>query len=282
MKAYASAILLSGGRSARMGTPKGLLRYGGATFLERHLRSLAFCREALVITGVWHSRINEFIASMRTPPGSDSDYPFSYRALFNPEHDQGMFSSILTGVNALSPAADLVIIMPVDVPPLKRTLMLELCDALRASDASALVPTHRGEPGHPVLLNSSLLPKLNAATGTLRDFIKELGHRLARHEVPTSLILQNINTPTDLEALTGASPSHRVDLIGSKQTTMEISDEHTSHQKTLRQIEQSGGPDGGPDNTGLNSTGFNSMGFNDTGLNTRFNTGSNNKGGIHE
>ena len=82
-----AGIILSGGASRRMGTPKALLRFQNETFLDRLIRVFsAACDPIIVVVG-------EHADAIRSGIERGRDVLFAV----NPDPDRGMLSSLQRG-----------------------------------------------------------------------------------------------------------------------------------------------------------------------------------------
>src|SRR5262245_19805176 len=104
------AIVLAAGKSTRMGRPKAALPLpGGDTFLSRIVRTFhaAGVDDVVVVLGHEAAAIAEACAQE----------PAQARYVVNPEYEQGQFSSLLKGLNAVDrPGVTGVLLTLVDVP----------------------------------------------------------------------------------------------------------------------------------------------------------------------
>lgn len=127
------ALMLAAGAASRMGRCKALLPLpfpdGDCCALERLARMYAFCGQRFVVTG-HHAGLLEPVA-----------LGWGLRAVRNPRPEDGMFSSICAGLQAVleqaradgvEPEQGGVFVHPVDVPLTRRLTLLAL---LRTADA---------------------------------------------------------------------------------------------------------------------------------------------------
>ena len=118
-------IILAGGFSKRMGVLKPLLPVGNLSAALRCIRmgKEAGVREIIVVTGFMHSEVERAItesiineennALFEAEVGSkvsETEVRFAY----NKDYAEGMFSSVVTGVNALRDGATGFFLLPVD------------------------------------------------------------------------------------------------------------------------------------------------------------------------
>jgi molybdenum cofactor cytidylyltransferase len=101
-----AVIVLAAGKSSRMGRSKSLLQMGNVTAIERVLDSVtqAGVDDVVVVTGHDPDPIVAIIDRLPV------------RRVHNAEHESGMFSSVRSGVRALGPGTEALMIVPADYP----------------------------------------------------------------------------------------------------------------------------------------------------------------------
>lgn len=145
-----AAVILSGGASRRMGSPKALLPYQGRPFLE-HL---------LEVTQ--HPRIGV----RRVVLGPDADAISSQVALakeeivLNPEWQRGQISSVQAAIRSLPSGSEGLMLCPVDHPLVSLSLVGDLIEAFDAHHPAVVLPIFEGRRGHPVIFSSRLYDEL--------------------------------------------------------------------------------------------------------------------------
>ncbi len=124
----------------------------------------------------------------------------------NAHPERGMFSSIRAGVAALPSDGTHFFVHPVDIPLVRRLTLRALLDAAETAGEQVLIPTYRGESGHPPLFPASLIPAVLAAgdEGCLRDIVE----KACPLSVPVadSFILRDMDCPADYAALCELAP----------------------------------------------------------------------------
>ncbi len=185
-----AALVLAGGASRRMGTPKALLPFPEMP--------LVFCQwQALRDAGLDPLRIVVGEGGGALVEGSGLARE---NFVFNRRRAATQFSSLQVGLRALLfddtwPAA---VVQPVDVLPPHPTIVLALADRLIGGAGLAALPAHRGRGGHPVVLARSLCQEI-VAMDPRAERLDVLLHTLEtrgaceRVEVYTSEILVNLN-----------------------------------------------------------------------------------------
>lgn len=147
-----AGLILAGGASRRMGTPKALLAYQGETFLDRMIRLFAgVCRPVIVVLGHQPEQIRSGIQQ-------------ASEALFaiNPDPERGMLSSLQCGLEIAPADAAAVMFTPVDHPQLQGATLERLAASFESSGAAVIVPVHAARHGHPVCIARALVDELLA------------------------------------------------------------------------------------------------------------------------
>jgi CTP:molybdopterin cytidylyltransferase MocA len=105
-----------------------------------------------------------------------------------------MFSSVQLGLEAAPPGA--VLIWPVDHALVQARTVRALLVRLSPDAWQALIPTHVGRPGHPVLLPPPCREEVQIAPAgaTLRQVLHSSG-RSIKVGVPDRLVTHNPNSP---------------------------------------------------------------------------------------
>jgi len=166
-----AGIILSGGASRRMGTPKALLLFQRETFLDRLIRVLsAACDPIIVVVGQHADQIRSGIESGR-------DVLFAE----NPDPERGMLSSLQCGLMLVPAAADAAMFLPVDHPNIQLSTIETLAARFRSDRAPVIVPTYAGEHGHPVCIARPLIAELLALPPTAKA--SDVIHRHVRRTV---------------------------------------------------------------------------------------------------
>lgn len=151
-RAKIAGVILSGGASRRMGTPKALLKFRDETFLDRLFDVLArVCSPVIVVVGTHSEQIRKGIASA-------SEVLFAE----NPDPERGMLSSLQCGLALVPKDADAAMFLPVDHPHIALDTVELLAERFRRDRALVTVPVYAGEHGHPVCIARPLIDELLA------------------------------------------------------------------------------------------------------------------------
>lgn len=194
-------VVLTGGRSSRMGRPKALVELEGRSFLSRILEAMdgAGIAEAVIVTGTHDSEIRAHLA--RSPrPGS-----LALSVVTNLEPDRGQLSSLRLALDAVegSPAgapADAVLVALVDHPLVRTATMKALLDAFERTRAPVVRPVFEGRHGHPVLFAREVFAALREAApdGGARTIVRGLGPRVRDVAVDDPGVCLDVDTPEAL------------------------------------------------------------------------------------
>lgn len=190
---HIAAVVPAAGLSERMGHPKALLEIGGVSAIERVAGTLreAGVEEVMVVAG---KRPHEII-SLAGRCGA--------RCVINKRVEDGMFSSVRTGLCAISREARAVLVLPADIPLVRRATVGALIDRHLEAPDRVLVPRFTGRRGHPVLLPSAIVVGLRDydGPGGLKDAISFMQSNMEEVAVPDRFCLRDMDTPGDYEDL---------------------------------------------------------------------------------
>jgi molybdenum cofactor cytidylyltransferase len=191
-----AAVILSGGESRRMGSPKALLPWQGRPFLQ-HLLDVTQhpkigCRR--VVLGP-HAEI--ITRSIHLDPDE---------VVINPDWEKGQLSSIHAALRTL-PAGktDGMLLCPVDHPLVSADLISKLIAAFYSERPAIALPVHNGRRGHPLIFSAALYPELLDAPLNLGARAVVWAHKNEILEVPTieEGVILNLNDPKAFEKLGG-------------------------------------------------------------------------------
>jgi molybdenum cofactor cytidylyltransferase len=177
-----------------MGAFKPLLPFGTSqTVIETCINNLlaAGCEEVIVVLG---HRAEEVRARVSHLP---------VRFALNEEVESEMGASIARGVEALSHAAQAVLIALGDQPAVTAEEIKQVSEAHRRTGARLVVPEWRGRGGHPVLISLTLrasLLNLDSTRGLRALFDAHAGEVL-RVPVASAYIARDMDTWEDYRAL---------------------------------------------------------------------------------
>lgn len=185
-----AGVVLAAGASTRMGTPKALLDAGGTTFVARLADTLlrGGCASVLVVAGSGTGPLAAEVAGTRA------------RLVVNPGGEGGQLGSLRAALADLRRGGDppaAIVFTPVDNPAVASETVEALIGAWRSSRASIVAPEHRGERGHPVLVDMSIAPEFEEAglPEGARTVVRRDPARVLQVPVPDPAILDDLDTP---------------------------------------------------------------------------------------
>ena len=145
-----AAVILSGGASRRMGSPKALVSYQGASFLE-HLLSVTR---------------HPAIGVRRVVLGPDADAISQQVTLapdeivINRDWELGQLSSIHAALRSLPEGTQGMLLCPVDHPLVSAALVDALVRTFLETRAPVVLPMFEGRRGHPVIFAAAVYEEL--------------------------------------------------------------------------------------------------------------------------
>lgn len=185
-----ATVILSGGASRRMGTPKALLPYRGGTFLEHLLKVTDHPRIGWrrVVLGADAQAIAE---GVKLPADE---------FVINENWEAGQLSSIQAAVRSLPGGTDGMLLCLVDHPLISRELVGALVERFYETDKSIVLPVYKGRRGHPVIFASRLYEELlNAPLETgARAVVWAHSEEVCEMETSEEGCVLNLNDPDAL------------------------------------------------------------------------------------
>ena len=155
-----AGIILAAGYSSRMSALKALYPVDKITVLEKAVRTLnsAGLSPIHIVTGYKNHLIEKLITGLGT------ECP-NVHTVYNPGYDDGMYSSVLTGIGSLSQDTDGFVMLPVDYPFVQSSTILKLCEEFESSDADIISPLYEGRAGHPPLIRQTVFECISEGCG---------------------------------------------------------------------------------------------------------------------
>lgn len=184
------AIVLAAGKAERFGTIKPLLSLDGEPALGRVIRTIREAGVETIIVVLGHAA--ETIRTRVDLAGC--------QVVLNPGYKTGMAGSLIRGIEAVSPAAQGILIFHADMPAVRAETIRAVVE--RATQGARIAAaSYEGERGFPVFLHRScieeLLPTLTGDLGA-RRYLSRHQQELVRVEVDDPGAIHDIDRPRDL------------------------------------------------------------------------------------
>lgn len=186
-----AAIILAGGESRRMGTPKALVPFRGISFVQHLVNATRHARigPRRIVLGAGAEQIRDQL-------GVDREM-----IVLNPDWEKGQLASIQAGIRSLSEETEGIVLCPVDHPLVSANLISNLIHQFDTSGKLIVLPAFRGQRGHPVIFRASLYSELLAAPSDIGARQVVWAHPNDIEEVPTEEegVVLNLNDPDTLK-----------------------------------------------------------------------------------
>jgi molybdenum cofactor cytidylyltransferase len=195
-----AAVILSGGASRRMGSPKALLPYHGRPFLEHLLEVTSHAKIGTrrVVLGAHAELIADTVRLAAT------------EVVVNEDWEKGQLSSIQAGIRSLPPGTDGIILCLIDHPLISARLVDQLIGRFYRDPHAArpviVLPVYQGKRGHPVIFSARVYQELLAAPLDQGARSVVWAHEKEIGEVITSErgCVLNLNDPETVQRVLGS------------------------------------------------------------------------------
>ena len=177
-------VVLAGGSSTRAKMNKLLLEVDRKPLICHTIETISpFTSKIFVVTGKYHDELSRVIANCEI--------------VFNSNHELGMFSSVLVGVNAAQ--GNDVLLLPGDITNVSASTI----KALLCGTKPIRIPSFDGKTGHPVYMSKEYVELLRKEPVNYRlcDFIAKHNNDVEIIEVNDSFINFDVDTIDDYNKL---------------------------------------------------------------------------------
>lgn len=185
-----TALILAAGESKRFGEPKQLARIAGKALLQHAIDCVNASRadEVLLVLGAHADEIREQIDPGRA------------RVAVNANYAGGMSTSIIAGVKAASEETSAVMIVLADQPFVLPQTLDHLIDQYEEKHPSAVIPTHNGSRGNPVIVGRALFGEMLELTGDTgcRAILRDHAESVVMLAVDDPGVVMDVDTVEDL------------------------------------------------------------------------------------
>jgi molybdenum cofactor cytidylyltransferase len=199
MRPFVSGLVLAAGASTRLGQPKQLLPFGSTTLLGAvvsHARAAASLDEVVVVIGGAAAEVRRSVDLTGA------------RVVENPDFGEGCSASYRTGLAALDPRADAVVVLLGDQPGVEPAVVDTVVEAWRRTRDRIALAAYRGREGHPLVFARALFDALAALHGDKAAWKIVDAHRDWIRSVPIDRPHpRDVNTWQEYEALVREAPA---------------------------------------------------------------------------
>jgi len=187
-----AAVILSGGASSRMGSPKALLPYQGRPFLE-HL---------LEVTAHRNIGVRRIVLGAHAEPIAKEVNLKADEIVINQDWEKGQLSSIQAALRSLPAGTDGMLLCLIDHPLISSALIQELIEQFYKTKSPVVLPVYDGRRGHPVIFSAALYDELLRAPLETGARAVVWAHKGEVEEVRTNEegCVLNLNDPETMNA----------------------------------------------------------------------------------
>src|SRR3954452_22512805 len=129
--ANAAGIVLAGGRSSRMGSPKAALEWHGSTLLHR-------------VTGIVGRAVDGPVVVVRAPEQDLPDLPPGVRVVEDAAEGRGPLQGLAAGLGAVAGESELAYVSSTDVPLLHPAFVRAVVQAASSENVDVALPVVHG------------------------------------------------------------------------------------------------------------------------------------------
>jgi molybdenum cofactor cytidylyltransferase len=201
-----SAVVLAAGMSTRMGQNKLLLNFREKPLIVRAVDTLlaSDIDEVIVVLGHETEKVRDqlerSIGLTNKAPGKP------VRLVQNPDYQNGLSTSVRTGVEAVSRQANGIMIYLADQPLLEPEDVNRIVAGFAAAkevNKSIVVPFFRGERGNPVILDASLRDSILGIAGDVgcKGVIKRYPEKVYAIEMENDHVVRDVDDVQAYERL---------------------------------------------------------------------------------
>jgi len=183
-------MVLAAGLSSRFGRNKLVEVVDGMTVVEHVVRAGqgAGLKSTVVVTGHERERIQAALSKLE------------YEEAYNPDFEQGMSTSIRTGIAHVKNRARAVVISPGDMAFTETRLYDMVLDEYAKRRNKIVVATYKGRGGHPILFDGSTfedLLKISEETRGMKEVVQKYREVTTYVETSSPRVLLDIDYQED-------------------------------------------------------------------------------------
>ena len=192
-----TGLIVSAGKSGRMGRFKPLMDYKGKTFLERIILNLnSVCEKIVIVTGFNSESLQQETINLFSNK-SETLLSNKIRFVENEKYEKGMFTSLQKGL-LLIKSCDWVLYHFVDQPGLPAGFYKGFTAQIDQYH-NWIQPSYDNRNGHPILFNTEIVNLIlnSNENSNLRELTKNAVVKKKRWECTYKNVLQDIDTQED-------------------------------------------------------------------------------------
>jgi molybdenum cofactor cytidylyltransferase len=204
-----SAVVLAAGMSTRMGQNKLLLNFREKPLIVHAVDTLlaSDIDEVIVVLGHETEKVRDHLEpSIGVANKAAPEKPV--RLVQNPDYQNGLSTSVRTGVEAVSGQANGIMIYLADQPLLEPEDVNRIVAGFAAAkevNKSIVVPFFRGERGNPVILDASLRDSILGIVGDVgcKGVIKRYPEKVYAIEMENDHVVRDVDNVQAYKRLSG-------------------------------------------------------------------------------
>jgi len=204
-----SAVVLAAGLSTRMGRNKLLLTFRDKPLVVHAVDTLLASKvgEIIVVLGYESEKVWDRLDDNQDRV-SNAGQKSRVLLVENPDYREGLSTSVRTGVQAISPEADAIMIYLADQPllePADVNRIIEGFAAAKTENKTIVVPFFKGERGNPVVLDASLRDSILGIVGDVgcKGVIKRYPEKVYAIEMNNDHVVRDVDDAQAYERLVG-------------------------------------------------------------------------------
>jgi molybdenum cofactor cytidylyltransferase len=183
------ALILAGGESRRMNSPKMLLPFDGKTIIEKVIENVIASKvnRTIIVLGGFKDKIIDVIIN----------YPVTF--CYNENFKQGMLSSVKCGFGSMPAGYEAAMVFLGDQPMIPPEVTNDVIAAYHKTGKGIVMPVCNTKRGHPLLISSRFkdeIEKLDQKEG-LRILALKFPEDVLEVETNIGAIFRDIDTPED-------------------------------------------------------------------------------------
>ncbi len=188
-----SAIILAAGEAKRMGTLKQLLPLSQTTIIEKTIENVVASGvdETIIVLGYEAEKI---VPKINSAP---------VKIMINSRYQDGMSTSIITGLIAVEAEANAIMLFLADQPFINSQLINRLLEEFKYHNKGIIIPSYRGKRGHPVIISLKYKAELLSLKGDIgaREIISRHPEDVHEVEVDAPGVTMDIDTQEEYKSI---------------------------------------------------------------------------------